>query len=169
MKVFKGICVIAAFALLVSVSGCTKKKQLVVTPTEPPVVEKEKADWTNIPFKDRQYVKADELQTIYFDFDKATLRDEAKRALENNAKWLMENKREWILIEGHCDERGTEEYNIALGERRADGVKKYYEAMGINSSRLESISWGEEKPAVTGHDENTWLKNRRAETLKRVK
>ena len=91
-----------------------------------------------------------------------------KETLENNADWLKDNSNEWILLEGHCDERGTEEYNIALGERRAERVKKYYKALGIDSTRIETISWGEEKPVDTRNSEAAWSKNRRVETLRRV-
>jgi len=171
MRIFSKVLMVLPLAFIISMTGCAKRKPLVITPETPPVVDttKEKPDWTNIPFRDRQYVKTDELQTIYFDFDKSVLKDEAKGVLESNAKWLGNNRKEWVLIEGHCDERGTEEYNIALGERRADSVKKYYEAFGVESKRLEIISWGEEKPAVSGHEESAWSRNRRAETLKRVK
>lgn len=105
-----------------------------------------------------------ELKTIYFDFDRATIRDDMKAPLRANADKILEHAA-WgeIIIEGHCDERGSEEYNFALGERRAATVKKYLVALGVPAERLETVSFGESQPAVQGHDESAWRYNRRAE------
>jgi peptidoglycan-associated lipoprotein len=103
------------------------------------------------------------LQTAYFDFDKADIRPEMRTVLQRNAEWLRRNPRVKVSIEGHCDERGTEEYNMALGQRRAEAAKNYLVSLGISSNRLSTISYGEERPADTGHSETAWAKNRRAE------
>jgi len=105
-----------------------------------------------------------ELTTIYFDFDRATIRDDMKAPLRANADKILEHP-EWgaIIIEGNCDERGSEEYNFALGERRAATVKKYLVALGVPAERLETVSFGESQPAVQGHDEAAWRYNRRAD------
>ena len=103
------------------------------------------------------------LSTIYFVFDDYSLSEQAKKTLIENAAWLMKSPQKEIIIEGHCDERGTEEYNIALGERRAYSAKKYLITLGVNPDQLSTISYGEERPADSGHDEDTWAKNRRAE------
>lgn len=103
------------------------------------------------------------LKTIYFDYDKSNIRPEYQPVLENISKWLAKNAEQQLLIEGHCDERGTDEYNLALGERRALAVRRYLVALGVLSDRLHTISYGEEKPAVSGSDEAAWSKNRRAE------
>lgn len=103
------------------------------------------------------------ISNIYFDFDDFSLSEKAKKTLVEDAAWLMNNPQEVIVIEGNCDERGTEEYNIALGERRANSAKRYLINLGVKPSQLSTISYGEEKPAVLGHDEETWAKNRRDE------
>ena len=104
-----------------------------------------------------------ELQVVYFDFDSAVLRDDARAALKKNAEVIRSAGNAVITIEGHTDERGTEEYNLALGERRADAVRAYLVDLGIPNSRLRTVSFGEAKPAVMGHDEAAWKWNRRAE------
>lgn len=104
-----------------------------------------------------------ENKKIYFSFDSASLTKAAQEILKGKASWLMANSTAQITIEGHCDSRGTTEYNMALGERRAESVKKYLKALGIESSRVKTITYGEEKPDVAGENESAWAKNRRAE------
>ncbi|MBI5493094.1 MAG: peptidoglycan-associated lipoprotein Pal [Deltaproteobacteria bacterium] len=104
-----------------------------------------------------------QLFTVYFDFDKYNIRDGDRESLSKNAKWLGLNSSVKVRIEGHADERGETEYNLALGDKRAKNVEKYLEDMGIKAVRLSTISYGEEKPADPGHDEDAWSKNRRAE------
>jgi peptidoglycan-associated lipoprotein len=101
-------------------------------------------------------------QDVLFAFDSFTLSSEAKSILERKASWLAENPQAKTQIEGHCDERGTTAYNLALGERRAHAAKQYLTALGINASRLSTISYGEEAPADPSHNEEAWTKNRRA-------
>lgn len=103
------------------------------------------------------------LETVYFDYDAFTLSPEARRALERNAAWLKANPTVKVTVEGHCDERGSDEYNLALGERRALAVKNYLVTLGISEDRLAAVSYGEERPAAAGHDETAWAKNRRGE------
>ena len=103
-------------------------------------------------------------ETVYFDFDKSDLRQDARNALTKNAETLLKsNRTAKIKIEGHCDERGSAEYNLALGERRATSALQYLVTLGVKPDRLSIISYGKEKPAVQGHDEEAWAKNRRAE------
>jgi peptidoglycan-associated lipoprotein len=104
-----------------------------------------------------------ELETVYFDFDSSVLREDARRALDRNIEWLRQNRDARIQVEGHCDERGTEEYNLHLGERRANSVKRYLTARGIEPSRLFTISYGEERPVDPGRNEIAYAKNRRAQ------
>jgi len=103
------------------------------------------------------------LFAVHFDYDKYIIRDEDKPILDNNAKWLNLNSKVRITIEGHADERGETEYNLALGDKRAKSVEKYLEAHGVKADRLSTISYGEEKPVDPGHAESAWSKNRRAE------
>ncbi len=104
-----------------------------------------------------------EASNIYFDFDKAVLRPEAKDNLKEKSDWLQDNPSFSITIEGHCDERGTSEYNLALGERRAHSAKMYLSALGIAENRIKTISYGEERPADPQHNEEAWALNRRDE------
>jgi len=106
--------------------------------------------------------QAGELKTVNFDFDKAALSAEAKTILQKNTEWLKKNPKVKIQIEGHCDSRGTIEYNIALGEKRASIVKKYISALGIKADRINTISYGEERPLDAADTEEAWAKNRRA-------
>ncbi|MBI3449378.1 MAG: peptidoglycan-associated lipoprotein Pal [Acidobacteria bacterium] len=101
------------------------------------------------------------LRTVYFDLDKYDLRDDARAALAASAEWLKANGKWRLLIEGNCDERATNEYNMALGERRANAAKQYLLSAGIDAGRIRTISYGEERPADPGHDESAWSKNRR--------
>jgi peptidoglycan-associated lipoprotein len=101
------------------------------------------------------------LKDIHFDFDKYDIRPRDAEILKENAALLMKYPKAKIQVEGHCDERGTDEYNLALGERRANAAKKYLISLGIPTDQISSISYGEEKPLDTGHNEDAWAKNRR--------
>jgi peptidoglycan-associated lipoprotein len=107
--------------------------------------------------------KGMKLQTIYFDFDQAIILDSQRQTMVNNSEWLKAHPQAKIRIEGHCDERGTSEYNLALGQKRAEASKRFLEGLGISSQRMATVSYGEERPAVEGHTEEAWAKNRRAE------
>ena len=107
------------------------------------------------------------LSTIYFNYDRSDVREDQRAAMDENASKLREYQPEdMVVVEGHCDERGTIEYNLALGERRAQAVKSYLVNAGVADGRIETISFGEEQPAVMGSDESAWAQNRRTE-LKR--
>ena len=105
------------------------------------------------------------LKDIHFDFDKYDVRREDEEVLKENAALLKKYPKTKIQIEGHCDERGTVEYNLALGERRANNTKKYLVSLGIASNRISTISFGKERPLDKGHSEETWAVNRRAHTV----
>ncbi len=106
------------------------------------------------------------LNRIHFDFDRSDIKSEYKKTLEDNAAWLKANKDSKVTIEGHCDERGTEEYNLALGQRRANSAKSYLTNLGISAGRISTKSLGEERPLETCHNESCWWKNRRGEFVK---
>ncbi len=105
-----------------------------------------------------QFVNED----VYFNFDDASLSADARMVLKNKVAWLRENPNASVLVEGHCDERGTAEYNIALGQRRAESVKTFMVNAGIGASRINTISYGEERPVDVAGNEAAWAKNRRA-------
>jgi peptidoglycan-associated lipoprotein len=103
--------------------------------------------------------------TVYFEYDRARIRSEERAKLAAVAEHLKSTADDKLLIEGHCDERGTEEYNRALGERRALAAREYLASLGIKGDRVRTVSYGEDKPSVDGHDEAAWSKNRRAEFI----
>ncbi len=104
-------------------------------------------------------------ENIHFAFDEFSLRPEAKETLKKIADWMLKNTGNQLLIEGHCDERGTSEYNLALGERRANSAKKYLVQLGVSPRRISTISYGEEKPLDPRSTEEAWAKNRRCHFL----
>lgn len=110
----------------------------------------------------REFVSVADLRDIRFDFDRDEIRPDDAKALDANAQWLKANVDRSLLIEGHCDERGTIEYNLALGDRRAQATKNYLVAQGVRESRITVISYGKERPICAEHDEACWTENRRA-------
>jgi peptidoglycan-associated lipoprotein len=170
------------FAIIVALSmfvlwGCPKKTEVTTTPeaqeTAPAAQEAPKAE----PVKEEpKEAPADEsreraaatgagLQPIYFDFDQSFVRADAKAVMRANAEWLKANPKVKIRIEGNCDERGTREYNQALGQRRASSAKKYLVDLGVSGSRISLISYGKEKPVCTESTEDCWQKNRRGDLV----
>jgi peptidoglycan-associated lipoprotein len=102
---------------------------------------------------------------ILFDYDSAAIRDEYRSLLESHAKYLLKEKAAKVILQGHADERGSREYNLALGQRRAESVYKALSLLGVPDAQLEAVSFGEEKPVAEGHDEEAWMQNRRTEIL----
>ncbi|MFW0776481.1 MAG: peptidoglycan-associated lipoprotein Pal [Rickettsiales bacterium] len=102
---------------------------------------------------------------VFFDYDSSVITMEGQQTLERQAEWLKQYGDMNVTVEGHCDERGTREYNLALGERRASAVKKYLMGLGIAASRISTISYGKERPAVIGSDSSAWAQNRRGVTV----
>ncbi|OGQ08921.1 MAG: peptidoglycan-associated lipoprotein [Deltaproteobacteria bacterium RIFCSPLOWO2_12_FULL_40_28] len=103
------------------------------------------------------------LKKIHFEFNSSSIEPEMAQILDNNAGYLKKHKDTEVVVEGHCDERGTNEYNLALGDRRAYSTKEYLLRKGVSSTHLRTVSYGEEKPLDNGHDEASWYMNRRAE------
>jgi peptidoglycan-associated lipoprotein len=101
-------------------------------------------------------------EDVHFDFDKYDIRDDAKPIMKSVADYLIKNSVQKVLIEGHCDERGTAEYNLGLGDRRANAAKDFLISLGVSSARIDTISYGKEKPLCMEHTEACWAKNRRA-------
>jgi peptidoglycan-associated lipoprotein len=113
----------------------------------------------------KEFMAVAALKEVFFDFDKYDIRSEDAKTLDANAAWLKSNADNLVLIEGHCDERGTNEYNLALGERRAKSTMNYLVSQGIQANRITIISYGEERPVCTEKTEACWAKNRRAAFL----
>jgi len=115
--------------------------------------------------KPLESIGAPDKRSVYFDFDKYEVRDEFKTLVADHAKFIVPRKDTKMLIQGNADERGSREYNLALGQRRADAVKRSLLLQGVKEEQVESVSLGEEKPKATGHDEAAWAENRRADVL----
>jgi len=149
--------------------GATETQEETSTvETGPPPITDAGVDET-VPRLQGQYeeIDAPELQTVYFDYDKADIRAQDMAVLDANAQWLKSHLEDFsgIKIEGHCDERGTNKYNMVLGEKRSNVVRDYLGKMGLPLSIIIPVSYGEERPADLGHTEEAWAKNRRAEFL----
>jgi peptidoglycan-associated lipoprotein len=171
------LAIVLVFSFAVS---CKKKPKEVPPPPPPqqqeqPVVEKVEAPVVQEPqlteeemFLQKsldQINREKPLGTIHFDYDRALIRDDARPVLDANAAWMKKFRTVKILIEGHCDERGTEEYNLALGEKRAKSTQDYLLSLGISADRMKIISYGKSQPINPGHDESAWQMNRRAQFL----
>lgn len=184
-KSFKGgpmkkaiILSLACFLVFNFLVSCRKKVEEVPPPPPPQVKEQPKVEKVEAPPVVKEPELTEEeifmrksleeinseapLNMVHFDYDKYFIRDDAKPVLEANAQWLNKFKTVGILIEGHCDERGTEEYNMALGEKRAKSTFDYLVSLGIPSNRIKTISYGKSQPIDPGHNEISWQKNRRA-------
>ena len=166
--IYKKLFVLFLVGLLVVAVGACSKKQTTKVETEPAVTET--VTETAPPVEEVQQEAVQEtpvtkipvLNDVYYDFDKSTLSAEAKQTLAENATQLKDAGSMAVTIEGHCDERGTNAYNLALGEKRANAAKDYLVSLGVDAGRVTTISYGEEKPFDAGHDEAAWSKNRRA-------
>lgn len=140
-------------------SSLTSKEEVVTPPT---AIQEPPAKGAPSAVSPGMGAQASPLKDIFFDFDKSNIRDDAKPNLTEDLEWLKANSTARITIEGHCDERGTAEYNLGLGERRAKAARDYLVAGGMDSKRMKIISYGKERPFVLGHDEAAWKWNRRA-------
>ena len=170
-------------ALMLIFVGCPKKKpqpvqeeipmqtktvqpptQEMPEPTPPPTdkVEVSPLESQDLEVVNQEAQRQGFVPNIYFDFDKSDLKPEATEALGSDAQFLRDNPEFIITVEGHCDERGTNEYNLALGERRANAAKGYLVSLGVSADRLNTISYGEERPVCTQSNETCWALNRRA-------
>jgi peptidoglycan-associated lipoprotein len=152
-----------AVILIFVVGGCSHTKKdtsetAAVPEEETEVVEIVEEEVVEVPVE-----VISNLSNIYFDFDKSVLSREAIEELKEIGAWLLENPNTKIRIEGNCDERGTDEYNLALGERRAGSAKNFLVSLGVATENIITISFGEENPADPGHNEMAWGKNRRDE------
>ena len=160
--------IVAVLALVLAATGCSKKPPAGEIIPPPGSGERET---TSAPTSEREVTPSGEgeeqvveilLADAFFEYDKYRLTPEARERLASNAETLIRNPQKRILIEGHCDERGTREYNLALGDRRAAAVRDFLVSYGVDANRIETISYGKERPFTTGSNEAAWAQNRRA-------
>jgi peptidoglycan-associated lipoprotein len=167
-----------AFVLVFTFFAGCKKKVKEVPPPPPQVKEQPRVEKVEEPVVQEPVLSEEEifmsksleqinkeqpLAMIPFDYDKYFVREDAKPALDRNATWLNKFRTVKVLVEGHCDERGTEDYNLALGEKRAKSAFDYLVSLGISADRMKILSYGKSQALASGHDEASWQKNRRAQ------
>jgi len=150
MRLFKALATVTAMVLL---AACSSEQQQTASAASTTVTPGSIGDF-------RQNVG----DRVFFDTDMSTIREDGRQTLNRQAEWLKKYTNYPVTIEGHCDERGTREYNLALGERRANAARQYLIAQGIPASRIKTISYGKERPDPVGSDEAAWARNRRAVT-----
>jgi peptidoglycan-associated lipoprotein len=171
----KNVRAITAMLLCLAVvsAGCAKKPPAIVTPPPAPTTPAPAPPPTPAPTPapvetpPPAPISSQDFQPAFFDLDSYALRDDGRAALDKDAKLLRDHTSVQVTIEGHCDERGTVEYNQALGEKRAQAARDYLVGAGIAASRLNVISYGKERPFAPGHDEAAWQQNRRAHLVVR--
>jgi peptidoglycan-associated lipoprotein len=153
---------------LVATAGCTKKRPDTVLPPSDqgagPIDGNGNGDEVAGPLNDR-FKREVISNTVHFAFDQFDIDAEARAILDSQARWLVATPVARVTIEGHCDERGTREYNLALGDRRANAAKNYLAARGVSPARITTISYGKERPIALGSDDQSWAQNRRAVTI----
>jgi peptidoglycan-associated lipoprotein len=161
-----GAALLSACSTPVKVSEPAKVEEKPVVQTPPPAdnrvvapVETKSID----PLDDPKGVLAN--RSVYFDFDSYVVREDGKPVVQNHSAYLTKNKQRNILIQGNTDERGGAEYNLALGQKRAEAVRKSMAALGVPESQIEAVSLGKEKPKAEGHNEEAWAQNRRADIV----
>ena len=155
-------------ASLVALAACAPKRKVEDIPP-PPVQQGEATPDANAdkpaPGSQADFVASVTADRVYFDTDKFDIDEEDQAVLRSQASWLARYPTKRVTIEGHCDERGTRDYNIALGDRRANAAKNFLASLGVDSARISTISYGKERPDAMGSDEASWARNRRAVTV----
>jgi peptidoglycan-associated lipoprotein len=156
---------LAAVAAFVALAACTTKPQAVEQAPPPAAAPPAAPEVTStIVPGSLQDFRVNVGDTVHFDYDKSDIKDEDRSTLQKQATWLEKYPQVRVTIEGHCDERGTREYNLALGARRANAVKEYLVSLGVSSARIDTISYGKERPICTESNEDCWAQNRRGVT-----
>ncbi len=160
---------ILALAAMVAVAGCAKKKPAELPPPPPSSTSTGNGysggNTGIVPGSRADFLQQVGTDTVHFATDSHDIDQEAQGILSAQAKWLVAHQSVRISLEGHCDERGTREYNLALGDRRANAAKNALVAAGVEPGRIATISYGKERPVATGSDESSWAQNRRAVTV----
>jgi peptidoglycan-associated lipoprotein len=154
----------AAVAATLLLAGCETKPPANTAPP-PETMNNSSSTTSSIIPGSAEDLRVNVGDTVHFDYDKYNITDEDRGVLQRQAQWLAKYPQIRVTVEGHCDERGTREYNLALGNRRATAVKNALVALGIPAARIQTISYGKERPAVVGSNEAAWAQNRRGVTV----
>jgi peptidoglycan-associated lipoprotein len=152
---------LAAAASLIALAGCTTKPQASNEAPPPQAMTGGGATQSNIVPGSAEDLRVNVGDTVHFAYDKYDIQDEDRAILQRQAAWLGKYPAVRVSVEGHCDERGTREYNLALGARRANAVKEYLVSLGVSAGRLDTISYGKERPMCSQSNEDCWAQNRR--------
>ena len=165
---------IATVAMLSLTAGCAHHRTAAQLPPQPPSSSETaeanpdqsgNVSGVAVPGSRRDFLQSVPSDRVFFDTDSYSLDAQSRATLDAQATWLARNSGVRVTIEGHADERGTREYNLALGDRRANSARDYLQSRGVAAARMQPIRWGKERPAVDGHDETAWAQNRRAVTV----
>ena len=160
---------LAIAAALTLTAGCARRTQELppepVSSNQPGDFGTETGTGAVVPGSRADFLQNVPSDRIFFALDSYSVDDESRRTLDAQAEWLNRNANTRVTIEGHADERGTREYNLALGDRRASAARDYLQSRGVDGSRMQTLSWGKERPAVEGSNESAWAQNRRAVTV----
>lgn len=164
MKLSRSLLIAVA---VVGLSACAKKAPIDTPPPPADTAQPTAPTGPTGPVKGSQedFIASISSDRIFFDTDKYDVDAQDQATLRSQAQWLTANPNVRVTVEGHCDERGTRDYNIALGEKRANAAKNYLASLGIDPSRISTVSYGKERPAALGSDEQAWAQNRRAVTV----
>lgn len=161
-----------AMAAMIAVAGCAKKKPAELPPPPPAAPSTDTGAGSTggmgtgvVPGSRADFLQQAGTDTVHFDTDSSDVNSEAAGILQAQSRWLVAHPNVRVTLEGHCDERGTREYNLALGERRANSAKNALVASGVSPDRISVISYGKERPVAMGSDEASWAQNRRAVTV----
>jgi peptidoglycan-associated lipoprotein len=154
----------SAVAALILLAACTTKPQAAAEAPPPGNSYSAQTTQSSIIPGSAEDLRVNVGDTVHFEYNKSDVRDDDRPTLQHQAAWLQKYPQIRVSIEGHCDERGTREYNLALGARRANAVKEYLVSLGVSSARVDTISYGKERPMCTESDEDCWAKNRRGVT-----
>jgi peptidoglycan-associated lipoprotein len=149
----------------IALAACSKKPPANLPPAPMDTAPQAQAPSGPVPGSQADFVASIKSDTIHFETDKSDIGEQDKAILQSQAQWLTKFPEKRITIEGHCDERGTREYNLALGERRANAAKNFLASLGVNPARMTTMSYGKERPIALGSDEASWAQNRRAVTI----
>lgn len=160
LRMWRGSLALVLLVLLVASLGCGRRPQ-PAPPTEQPPTQPPPREMPTEQPPAEQPVVTFQFQDVYFEYDRSAIRASERPKLDNNGRHMVENSQERVVLEGHCDERGTVEYNLALGQRRADSVRNYLVSYGVDGGRMRTISYGEERPFALGSNEEAWAQNRR--------